>query len=172
MNIQIITQPEPLKASYHDLYEVTPQLLEHNKPEIVLHVGLAVERTYFAIEKGAERDGYHQYPDVDRKVFNKAETKKAWGKSPSRMDSSVDLDKVLIKWRAVVGKGADLRTSDDVGNYVCGFVYYTSMEHFWKKGEDTPVVFMHVPPLPEKRDISRGVDITIGLIQALAESCK
>ena len=171
MNIKIITQPEDLRASYHHIFEATPQLLEQYNPDIVVHLGLAFERTYFAIEKGAERDGYHQYADVDRKVFNKAETKKAWGKSPPRLNSSLDLENVLVKWRTQAGKGVDLRTSDDVGNYVCGFVYYTSLEHFWKKGNrDMPVVFMHVPPLPEKGDVENGVEVTIGLLKALAES--
>jgi pyroglutamyl-peptidase len=171
MQIRIVTQLEPLKASYHDLFEIAPRLLEKFKPDIVLHIGLAVERSYFAIEKGAERDGYHQYPDVDRKVFNKAETKKSWGKSPSRLDSSFNLEDVLVKWRAQVGKGHDLRSSDDVGNYVCGFVYYRSLELFWKKDyRGIPVVFMHVPPLPEKGDVEKGVNVTVGLIQALAES--
>jgi pyroglutamyl-peptidase len=170
LNIQIITPPEALKASYHYLYDVAPKLLEEHKPAVVVHIGLAVERTYFAIEKGAERDGYNQYPDNDRKVFNKSETKKAWGMSPPHLESSFDLEDVLVKWRAQVGKDVDLRTSDDVGNYVCGFVYYTSLEYSWKKGIDAPVVFMHVPPLPEKGDIEEGVKATLGLIQVLAES--
>jgi pyroglutamyl-peptidase len=143
-----------LKASYHHLFEVTPQLLEQYKP----------------IEKGAERDSYHQYPDVDRKVFTKSEIKKAWGKSLSRIGSSLDFEDVLVKWRAQAGKDVDLRTSDDVGNYVCDFVYYTSLEYFWKRRLNTPVVFMHVPPLPEKDDIDKGVKVTLGLIRGLAES--
>lgn len=171
MTIEIITPPEPLKASYHYLFDITPKLLEQHKPNIVLHLGLAVERTYFAIEKGAGRDGYNQYPDVDRKVFNKTETKKAWGKSPPHLYASYDLEKVLEKWRAKVGKvgkDVELRTSDDVGNYVCGFVYYSSLERHWK-GNNIPVLFMHVPPLPEKYEVEKGVKVTLGLIQVLAE---
>jgi len=171
LNIHVITQPEPLRAAYHYLFEVVPRLLEQHKPDIVLYIGLAVERTYFAIEKGAERDGYHEFPDVDRKVFNKAETKNAWGKSPSRLDSSLNLEDILEKWRAQVGKGPDLRTSDDVGSYVCGFVYYTSLQNLWKsRDQDSPVVFMHIPPLPEKADVERGTKVTLGLIRALAET--
>lgn len=75
-----------------------------------------------------------------------------------------------MKWRAQAGKDVDLRTSDDVGNYVCDFVYYTSLEYFWKRRLNTPVVFMHVPPLPEKDDIDKGVKVTLGLIRGLAES--
>jgi pyroglutamyl-peptidase len=86
----------------------------------------------------------------------------------------VDLDQVLVKWRIQPRKGVDLKTSNDVGNYVCGFVYYTSLEYFWNKRErdDTPVVFMHVPPLEEKDDVEKGVEATVGLIRALAESLR
>ena len=170
LNIHVITQPEPLRAGYHCLFEIVPRLLEQHKPEIVLHIGLAVERTYFAIEKGAERDGYHEFPDVDRKVFNKAETKSAWAKSSPRLNSSLDLEDVLGKWRAQVGNGLDLRTSDDVGSYVCGFVYYTSLEYLWRRGNDLPAVFMHIPPLPDRGDVDRGMKVTLGLIRALAET--
>jgi pyroglutamyl-peptidase len=57
-----------------------------------------------------------------------------------------------------------------VGSYVCGFVYYASLEHLWKKGEQTSVVFMHVPPLTGKDDVAKGERVTLALIQALAES--
>jgi pyroglutamyl-peptidase len=170
LNIRIITPPEPLKAAYHSLLEIT-KLLEEFKPDIVIHIGLAVDRNYFAIERGATRDGYHQYPDVARKVFNKAENRKTWGKSPERLNSSLDLDDILVKWQTQAGKGSDLRISDDVGTYICGFVYYTSLEYLWKKGGwEMPVVFMHVPSLPKKDDIEKGTKITIALVKGIAES--
>jgi pyroglutamyl-peptidase len=172
LNIQLITHHEPIKAAYHDIASVVPKLLDA-KPDIVIHVGLAYDRSYFAIEQGADRDGYHQIPDVSRKVFTKGETKKLWPKSPERLDSSLDMDEIFRKWQANVGKTvADIRISDDVGHYVCGFIYYLSLEHFWKKGEegDLPVLFMHVPPLPKPEDVKNGVDIAVGLIRAIAES--
>jgi pyroglutamyl-peptidase len=140
----------------------------------VIHIGLAVDRNFFAIERGAGRDSYHQYPDVARKLFNKAENKKTGGKSPERLNSPLDLDATLVKWQAQAGKGLDLRMSDDVGTYVCGFVYYTSLECFWKKGEEgegeMPVVFMHAPSLPEKDDVEKGTKVNIALIKGIAES--
>ncbi|CZR67944.1 uncharacterized protein PAC_17843 [Phialocephala subalpina] len=72
--IRIIIEPQPLKAIYHSLLDV-PKLLEKHNPDIVIHIGLAVDRNYFAIEKGADRDGYHQFPDEARKVFTRAESK-------------------------------------------------------------------------------------------------
>jgi hypothetical protein len=116
-------------------------------------------------------DGYHQYLDVARKVFNKAENKKTWGKSPDRLNSSLDFDAILVKWQTQAGKGPDLRMSGSVGTYVCGFVYYTSLECFWKKGEgEMLVVFMHVSSLPEKDDVEKGAKVTIALIKGIAES--
>jgi pyroglutamyl-peptidase len=170
MSIRILTQTEPLKVVYHDLLEV-PKLLEETKPDFVIHLGLAVDRDYFAIERGSDRDGYHQYPDEKRKVFNKAENKKLWGKSPDRLESSLDLDDLLGNWRAQAGKGVDLRISNDVGSYVCGFVYYASLEYFWKKGGgNMPAVFLHVPSLSGKEDIAKGEKATLALIRAISES--
>lgn len=58
--------------------------------------------------------------------------------------------------------------SDDVGNYVCGFGYYNSLEYFWKNGVQTPVLFMHAPPLSEEGDVEKGVKVTLGLVKVLA----
>ena len=155
--VRIVTPDEPLKVAYHDVASVVPKLLEQYKPHVVILVGLAADRNYFAVEKGADRDGYHQIPDEERKVFTKADAKKKpRGKSPNRLDSSIDLDDVLTRWKRLK-KSADLRVSDDVGNYVCGYTYYLSLEKFWKSADSRPVVFCHVPPLPSKKDVEEGV---------------
>jgi pyroglutamyl-peptidase len=180
--VRIITESQPLKAVYQSLLDV-PKLLEKHNPDVVIHVGLAFDRDYFAIEKGAERDGYHQFPDEARKVVTRAETKAKWGKSPARLDSSFDVEDVLGKWKVhaksgagkgkAKGKGFELKTSDDVGLYVCGFVYYASLEYYWRKDGSQGqkrVVFLHVPNLKGGEEISRGKDITVALIKALAES--
>jgi pyroglutamyl-peptidase len=171
LNIRIVTPSAPTKSAYHDIFDTIPRQLEETKPDIVLHIGLDVERTFFGIERGAARDGYDQYPDVQRKVFTRAETKRVWEKSPARLDSSLDLERVLKKWRAGVGKGVDVRCSDDVGSFVCGFLYYTSLHWFWKKDKDTmPVVFLHVPLLQSAEAMNAGTAAVIALIRALAES--
>lgn len=158
-------------------------LLEKHNPDIVIHVGLAFDRDYFAIEKGADRDGYHQFPDEARKVVTRAETKARWGKSPERLNSTFDIEDVLSKWRGNTMSGGskgkaksnefEITTSDDVGCYVCGFVYYASLEYYWKR--DGPqgkrrVLFLHVPKLQGKDEVQKGVDIVIALVKAVAES--
>ncbi|KAK0117401.1 hypothetical protein ONS96_013231 [Cadophora gregata f. sp. sojae] len=181
--VRIIVPPEPLKAEYHSLLEIT-KLLDEHQPDVVIHIGLAADRDYFAIERGADRDGYHQIPDEKRKVFTRAETKKVWGKSPARLDTTLDVEEILGRWKENLASGAakskgkekpkpvDVRTSDDVGNYVCGFVYYTSMEWFWRKygaqGERR-VLFFHVPK--QEGGFEQGKDVTIALIKGVIGSC-
>jgi pyroglutamyl-peptidase len=111
--MEIITHPEPLKAAYRALLQTSPQLLQQHHPDIVVHVGLAVERDYFAVEQGVCRDGYHQYPDVDLQVLAKAEDPRLWGKkSAARLDTSLDLAQAVERrrrrWRArEEGQGAE-----------------------------------------------------------------
>jgi pyroglutamyl-peptidase len=103
-------------------------------------------------------------------VFTKAEIKQAWGKSPARLDSLLDFDAVIAGWKARAGKGVDVRVSDDVGNYVCGFAYYLSLAQAIHTEGERRVVFLHVPPLKGEREIEKGVEVTIALIKAIVET--
>jgi pyrrolidone-carboxylate peptidase len=126
--IRLIVSPEPIKVSYHAIYDSVPKLLQEHKPDIVLHMGLDEGRTFYGIERSASRDGYHQNLDIDRKVFTKAETKKVWGGFPATLTTTLDLDDVLVRWQSgVKKKDVDVRVSDDVGDFVCGFIYYASL---------------------------------------------
>lgn len=172
-------------------------LLAEHRPDIVLHVGLDTGRDYFALEASAPRDGYHQVPDMERKVFTKAETKSRWGKLDEYLTTTIDKEDVLRRLRVKlarqhrvnahakndrkrVGKdsgpasGSDddsFRLSDDVGTYICGFIYYTSLAWYALNGTgDRPVVFLHVPPLPTQEDLEKGTKIVTALVEALAES--
>ena len=172
----------------------------------MLHIGLATERDYFAIEQSADRDDYHQNLDVDRKVFTKAETKKSWGTTKSgaeRLSTTLDLDDVMERWRKGLGlsttensgggekeerggegkkkkkkqkRGAadmavdvDVRLSDGVGNYVCGFIYYATLAGLARQRDDSQrrAVFLHVPPLETEVDVEKGVKVVLALIEAL-----
>lgn len=157
----------------------------------MLHIGLAVERDYFAVEQSACRDRYHQYPDVDRQVIPKAEIQKIWGKkSAERFETSLDLERVVEAWKINLkfeasnkgkkskhqkkldqGDQYDVRLSDDVGDYVCGLVYYTSMAELAKRGDGAGnAVFLQVPPLNGDEELAKGERVVLALIMALAQS--
>jgi len=105
-------------------------------------------------------------------VFTKAESEKTWGKSPERLETALDFDDVVDRWKKGGGK-ADVRGSDDVGNFNCGFIYYLSLEHFWKREDgERKVLFLHVPYLKGEKELEKGKEVTVGLIKAIAESCR
>lgn len=158
--------------SYAAVLPIVPQLLADNAPDIVLHTGLALGQSYYSLEKSAPRNGYHQNPDVSRRVFTKAETKKAWGKLPDSLASTVDLESVGPKWTTGVKRGkcgADVRVTDDVGEFLCGFVYFATLAEMAKKGVERPVAFLHVPEIGMEKEFEIGARVVVELIKALVE---
>ena len=122
---------------------------------------------------------------MDKRAFTKAESRAAWGrKSAERLETSLDLDAVLERWRGQLrsistksgkkkerGKDQeiDVRLSDDVGNYVCGFVFYATLAEMAKRNDGKgTALFLHVPPLETDMDLEKGKAVVIGLVQALA----
>jgi len=69
------------------------------------------------------------------------------------------------------GKEVDLRISGDVGNYVCGFAYYASLEWLWVNGKERKVLFLHVPMLEGEEEVQKGTEVAEALIGAVVESC-
>ncbi|KAK8044566.1 hypothetical protein PG993_004590 [Apiospora rasikravindrae] len=206
-NVTIIAHPEPVPAAYHKIAEVVPKLIAEHDPDIVVHMGLAVERDYFAVEQGALKEGYHEIPDIARRVFTRAENKTRFGKSTASLVTDLPLEEVVDSWKDSVAqarlrlpssstssfsgaakaqgsgkKGAkgskekeeqkevDVRLSDDVGTYVCGFIYYLSLLEMEKKGKKRNTVFFHVPPLGTEDEVQVGLKVTESLIQALADA--
>jgi pyroglutamyl-peptidase len=212
--INVVVPDLPIPAKYHDIFTLTTSLIAEHKPDLVIHMGLAHGRTWFAVEKGAEREGYHEVPDMGRRVITRAESKKMFGKELARLDSSLDLESAVEAWKedvrgvklslgyapgAAPGKGGeakekgkkskgkpkqepaensstkmkgsseqvDVRLSDDVGNYVCGFQYYVSLLEMQKSTGRRNTVFFHVPYLDDEEEISVGVRVTEGLIRTL-----
>lgn len=190
--IQIIVPEEAMPAAYHTIFETAPKLIQEHDPDIVVHMGLAIDRDYFAVEKSALKEGYHDIPDVRRKVFTRGENKKAFAKSPASLETSLDLESAVATWSSNLqgvslpltgaepgaskvkgkqkGKLVDVRLSDDVGTYVCGFVYYVSMLEMQKRGKKKDVVFLHVPRLDSEEEVSVGLRITEELIKSLVDA--
>ncbi|KAF2634463.1 peptidase C15, pyroglutamyl peptidase I-like protein [Massarina eburnea CBS 473.64] len=194
--IKLVVPDTYIPAAYHKIFTQTTALIDQHNPDIVVHMGLAVDRDYFAIEQSAPKEGYHEFPDVERKVFTRAENKKTFGKAPDQLATSFDLDSVVTAWQdacsrisfsteggkekgKVKGKQArktvDVRYSNDVGTYVCGFMYYVSLLEMDKRKKARHSVFLHVPKLERKEATEVGVEVTKRAIEALVgewEKCQ
>lgn len=187
--IKIIVPDSSIPAAYHRIFAQTTDLIEQHNPQICVHIGLAVDRDFFAVENSAPKEGYHDVPDIDRRVFTRAENKKTFGKSADSLSTSLDLESAASAWQdacshmsmptkeaegskgKVKGKQAkrmvDVRLSDDVGTYVCGFMYYASMLEMQKRTAKRDVVFLHVPRLKGSEEMGIGVDVARELISSL-----
>lgn len=189
--IRITVPANPTPAAYHKIFTEASQLIDEHAPDVVVHMGLDVDSGpgVFKIERSAPKEGYHDIPDIDRKVFTRAENKKVFGKAPASLITTLDVDAATEVWQhacsalmlskptgdsKVKGKGktanvqpVTTQVSDDVGTYVCGFQYYVSMLETQKRTGGRNVVFFHVPKLEGKEQVEVGVRVTEELIRAL-----
>jgi pyroglutamyl-peptidase len=191
-NISIVVPPEPTPAAYHKILTQVSDLIERHAPDLIVHLGLDVDSGpgVFKVERSAPKEGYHDIPDIDRRVFTRAENKKTFGKAPTSLITTLDIDAAAEAWRAACSnltlfKGGtskakgkskndgrqmvDVRLNDDVGTYVCGFQYYVSMLEMQRRTEGRNVVFLHVPKLETETEteVKVGVRVAEELIKAL-----
>ncbi|KAH4125726.1 hypothetical protein HBH44_212350 [Parastagonospora nodorum] len=188
--IHIHVHHEAIRVAYKPVMELVPKLLPpanplYPAPEIILHIGLAAGRKFFTLEQGAHGRGFDKIPDVDGERFpdSSAESQFPSAKYPSVLKTSFDTSDVLARWKANLGytsvegnaeddDAPDVRLSPDAGNFLCGFIYYNSLAHYFSiSKEDRPVAFMHVPDLSQSEDkLREGREVAIALIKALVES--
>ena len=64
----------------------------------------------------------------------------------------------------------DLRVSEDAGRYLCDFIYFSSLAHLHKAGEQRKVVFLHVPSDCAEKNIANGKELVLQLVRSLVES--
>ena len=188
--IHIHTHHTPIRVSYNHVLNLVPTLLPPNNPmypapDIILHIGLAAGRSYYALEQSANGRGYSQIADVDGQRFpdSAAEAHFPSSKYPAKLSTSFNTPDVLARWKANLGYTSidgtttdegcpDVRISHDAGNFLCGFIYYNSLAHYFGIGQDErPVVFMHVPDLSGSEErLREGWEVAVALIKALVES--
>lgn len=172
--VRIIVHHEPIRVAYNSVLDVIPPLLSNvcPKPDIVLHIGLAAGRTFYTVEEGAHRIGYDAIPDVDGHQFTNEQANKRWPNLPLVLKTGFKPEDVWQRWRKEISHlSVDVRPSEDAGNFMCGFIYYTSMAEYFKLDPyERPVIFLHVPDLPTKEKLDQGREVTCALIRAIVAS--
>ena len=152
--------------------------------DMVVHMGIASTRPYYSIETHGHRDGYdeHKFGDVLGEKLPDGFGKAHWPDCPEILHTSFDCDDILRRWKQHVlplhstdGRDVDLRLSDDAGHFMCDFIYFSSLATYYRhhgRNEDgeRPVIFLHIPAESEEEDILRGQEVTMALIQSMAES--
>lgn len=159
----------------------------------IVHIGMAVTADEYTVEQLGHRDGYHvsrttglETRDVDDKTLKECEEElglaegEYWCECPEILQTTLDVGDILERmYRPGPGdisqlpEGITVKGSDDAGNYLCDFIYYSSLSHFWKKNGESgkrPVVFLHVPPESDEGVLQKGREVTMALIRAIVAS--
>jgi len=182
--IHIHVHHDAIRVAYRHVVDLVPRLLLPNNPiyshpDIILHIGLAAGRDHFAAEEGAWGRNYANLPDVDGECIADTAMEKLFpaNRFPGRLSTSFNTPDVLARWKANLKRQgsrsiSDVRISKDPGNFLCGFIYYNSLAHYYSITRDQrPVIFLHVPNISRcEEDMKEGIDVTIALIKALVQS--
>lgn len=154
---------------------------------------MAVTADEYTVERLGHRDGYHlskntglEARDVDDKTLRECEEElglaegEYWSECPEILQTTLDVVDILERMHRPepgdapqLPEGITVKGSDDAGNYLCDFIYFSSLSHFWKKNGDSgkrPVVFLHVPPESDKDVLQKGREVTMALIRAIVAS--
>lgn len=155
---------------------------------------MAATTDEYTVERQGHRDGYYVYEgkrvevrDVDGKTLSECEEEMGleegeyWRECPKVLQTTLDVDDVLERMHqpgpdgmSRLPDGVAVEASDDAGNYLCDFIYYSSLSHFWRKNDgehgERPVVFLHVPPESDEEVLQKGREVTKALIRAVVAS--
>lgn len=164
--------------------DLIPNICSGYDANIILHIGMAAGRDYYAIERCAHRDRYTELKDVEGKVLTSTDGVEYWPDCPAELETSLPFDDIWRRWKEDTNnqpslRDADIRPSTDAGHYLCDFLYYCCLadHHRMKRDNDAvaevdkrPVMFLHVPADASPADINKGQELTVSLLRALAES--
>jgi pyrrolidone-carboxylate peptidase len=197
--VRIHVHPEPIKVSYATIRAQLPVILDEyskthngNRPDLILHIGIASTRPYYSVETQAHRDNY-RIPDVDgRSGYQDGE--KIWKRKgfppiltpgpaegldgeekPAAQTSGLKLvpypadNHFLQVWKSLAPAETDLRTSSDAGHYACDFIFYTSLAQALEEGRDRSILFYHVPITTDPASIDLGTKVAVALIKSVVK---
>lgn len=195
--MRIVVYPEPVRVNYQTVRKLVPTLWDGQKKsdlnkgfvppkkiDLLLHIGMAGPRLHYALERVGRRDGY-TLRDVDEELLgdtpaDRGDPSWPWYGVPAALESDLDLDDVLARWRGHAAPGTDLRISVDAGRYLCDFIYFSSLAHLYRRGQETKgeddryarrrVAFLHVPAAATPERVTAGQALVVELIRSLVES--
>jgi len=184
--IRIIAYPHAVRVAYQEVRELVPALLDTygGVVDLILHIGMASGRSFYAAERLGHRDGYDKNADLDGVKLDPADGKKYFGDCPEALMTSLDFEEIMQGWVRNIHEASgsplsiDARASNDAGHYLCDFIYYNSLAWYARRNkrsvdgmvDDRPVMFFHVPAESDPDTLERGRVALIALIRSMAES--
>ncbi|KAJ7506617.1 hypothetical protein B0H11DRAFT_1972069 [Mycena galericulata] len=143
--------------------------------QLIVHVGVAGPGPLRA-ERLAHKTGY-SLPDYERQgppIIIGRGTMRGFGSPrygdefPDELFTSIDVDALVSD----LTSGPDplpLAPSDDPGRFLCDFIYYCSLAESRLVGRNTPVLFIHCPPIGQKMNTA---EVAEGVRRIISNVCE
>ncbi|KAJ3565134.1 hypothetical protein NP233_g7828 [Leucocoprinus birnbaumii] len=175
--VRILVPREPIRVNYKVVRDIVPTFwdtYQGRKADIVIHIGMASPLPIYQIERRGHRTGYKSI-DVDGEILEDEQEGMRgedwiWYGLPDEIETELDLNDVLERWKGHSSKDVNLLISEDAGHYLCDFIYYSSLATLFKQGRPRKVVFFHVPAYASEDDVARGRELALNLIRSIVES--
>ncbi|KAF2176550.1 peptidase C15, pyroglutamyl peptidase I-like protein [Zopfia rhizophila CBS 207.26] len=97
-NIELIAYTSAIPVAYHPTIILVPKLIAEHQPDIALHMGVAADRDYFAVEQTSQREPWPVL-DIEGQNFSPEEVEKVWTGQPQKLSTDLDLHDVVAKWQ-------------------------------------------------------------------------
>uniref|UniRef100_A0A146LXZ4 Pyroglutamyl-peptidase 1 n=1 Tax=Lygus hesperus TaxID=30085 RepID=A0A146LXZ4_LYGHE len=150
LNVRFILKEMPVCYEFADV--TVPQLWAEHCPLFVLHVGIHKD-DLFRIETQSRRTNYHVM-DVEGRMPTDCLCKAG---QCDVVTSTLNVEKLLDDVKNFLAqRKTDVRIalSDDPGNYLCGYTYYTSL-----CADAGRSLFLHIPPPSSTIPVSFKADV-------------
>ena len=138
--------PVELPVLYDKSFEVVENLIKTEKPDIVIHLGLAQGRKYITPERIAVNIDDTSISDNDSVVRLGTKIKED---GLNAYFSTLPLDKIV---KRINLKGIPVKVSNHAGTYICNHLMYQTLYYVDKNNLDINSGFIHLPLMDEQNE--------------------
>ena len=158
-NLNVKLEKVLLKVTYEAVGEI-PNLYDQYKPDLCIHFGMGYPGA-IELEKYARNEAYTYLDDIESlPPLNKCEES-----GPQLITTRLDLEKIC---QGFIEKNKDvlIKISENAGLYLFEYIYYKSL-YTSSTRQNTPVIFVHVPPLEQPYSLDQTASACKSLIEVL-----
>jgi pyroglutamyl-peptidase len=133
-----------LPCAYDASVKELVRAIETFHPEAILMTGQAARRAAVSVERFARNLDDAAAPDNEGAL--RRAVKISHG-APERLEAAAPVNAIV---QAIRKAGIPARVSTDAGGFVCNHLYFGALQYLGDLKRPIPVVFLHLPAMPEQ----------------------
>ncbi|XP_055917459.1 pyroglutamyl-peptidase 1 isoform X2 [Eupeodes corollae] len=144
------------------------------KPALVVHCGVHGGTKCIRVEELAYNHKFNRKDYSGKKLVGGSACLANNGTACCEIRTKLDVKKIVEKTAPLCGCNEPMVTSDDVGNYLCGYIYLKSLDK-----NSSRSLFVHVPPIDKPFSSADTSDMILKIIaecirqiEELEEECQ